>query len=679
VRLRHWLLGIAWLVLAADASRGLADACDTRRLSALVQATLPEYNVLDVRSERGVVTIRLMHREAVGTLAVGLFASGSKLATEVMSAQLDEAERNRASAVVGSWYDNQAVREVLAQCNAGSDELNDETRALLRQSVEAALIGHERLVNRDALRSVTLLQSGVVVGALILSLVLVWAPWLTNAPTAAVAHRAPPSDGLLLVALSVLALAIAGAIGWRLRPEDDEIVTLGTRHGVFAYMLSWADGGEPFNPPGGPVVFALWLRIAGGFRWARMLSIALIPLTAWLAYRAGSAALGRCVGLCFAALVVLSPAYLSLAAIARGYSLVVCVLCWQLSALARTYRGAARGRSLGAACVAGLMVSYLLWPLALAAPWIAALERRVRLRVSAALGLLAAALAPRVANGFFNAQTKTDLTLFELRGPLDAIRSALTFAGLGAFSVEVGTDQWLMPAVVIAGLLSLYGAVRLVRSAPRALAIALLVFTLLFAPVLALLAGGHGIRMRHAVCLQVGLTWFAAAGLGLLLSGPGLIRRGTGWLLIGALMVIGVRENGALLRASHGWIDNLDEIARQADLLLIVPRAAQFPIFAMLTGDGPEGTATVRWPPVCPSGTESACRQVSQLSIVAVDQPSDSVVAAAAAAQHSVWIFRTPDSDALRSAQERLRICRSILQDRYWVMLECAGSDLSAG
>jgi hypothetical protein len=375
-----------------------------------------------------------------------------------------------------------------------------------------------------------------------------------------------------------------------LAPEDDEIMTLGTRHGVFGYMLSWAAGGEPFNPPGGPVIFALWLRLMDGFFWARALSIALIPLTAWFAYRAGTAAIGRVVGLSFAALIVLSPAYLRLAAIARGYSLIVCALCWQLSALAQTKRGPTRGRSLGAASVAGLMLSYLLWPLALAAPWIAALDRRVRIRLGAALALLAVALAPRVVNGFWNSQTKTDLTLFELRGPRDTIRSALTFAGMGASAHEAGPDAWLVPAGMIAGLLSVYAVGRLLRVAPRTLAAALLVLALLLAPVLALLAGGHGIRTRHAVCLQIGLAWFAAAGLGLLLCGAGLLARAAGWLLLCALAVIGVIENGATLRASAGWIDNLDAVLAQADLLLVVPRAAQFPVLAMLTGDGPRAT-----------------------------------------------------------------------------------------
>jgi hypothetical protein len=117
-------LVVAGLLIAAGASVANA-ACDTQRLGTLVQETLPEYSVMDVRSERGVVTIRLMRRDAVGTLAVGLIASGSRLATEVMSAQLDEAERNRTTAVVGSWYDNPEVRKVVAQCNDAGTEFGE--------------------------------------------------------------------------------------------------------------------------------------------------------------------------------------------------------------------------------------------------------------------------------------------------------------------------------------------------------------------------------------------------------------------------------------------------------------------------------------------------------------------------------------------------------------------------
>src|SRR4029453_2509296 len=103
-------------------------ACDTALVRSLVQPTLPEFSVMTVRAEDGIVTLLLARRNDVGTLAVALRASGSKLFTEVMSAQLGETELARASETIGSWYYNEAVREALGRCNPqGGDDAVEQS------------------------------------------------------------------------------------------------------------------------------------------------------------------------------------------------------------------------------------------------------------------------------------------------------------------------------------------------------------------------------------------------------------------------------------------------------------------------------------------------------------------------------------------------------------------------
>jgi hypothetical protein len=377
-------------------------------------------------------------------------------------------------------------------------------------------------------------------------------------------------------------------------------------------------------------------------------------------------------------LVVLAPAYLRLAAIARGYALLVFALCAVLAAVAETKERASRGAWVGVASLLGLWVSYLLWPLALAAPWLARLERRDRLRVSAALALTAAALAPRVVNGFTSAMGKTDVTMFELAGPADALRYALAVAASAAPTSEGGSGIWLAPAAAIASLLIVVAIVRLWRRDLRQLRDATVILLLLFVPVLALLAGGHGIRERHVIGPHVGLAFFAAIGLGLTISSAGRRTRLLGWLLAGALSALSATGNAAVVRNSTGWIAQIAQIGARADLLVIVPRSAQFPVYAMLTGDVPLGSRTTRWPPVCESDTEWWCRRVGRLDTVSVDEVTDGVVASAAAFPRSIWIFDVRGTGGSHRIPPQLRGCEQVQRDVTWAVLECSNATLRA-
>jgi hypothetical protein len=675
-------VGCAVLLLAAPASAASGSrACDTALVRSLVQPTLPEFSVMTVRAEDGIVTLLLARRNDVGTLAVALRASGSKLFTEVMSAQLGETELARASETIGSWYYNEAVREALGRCNPqGGDDAVEQSDQPLRRAVEAALSGHERLVQEQPVQTEKVTEALIVVVALVVSLAMLLVPARARPGRASTQWRIRAPDLLILLCMAGVAVAIATAIAWRMAPEGDEVVTLGTRHGAFSYLLSWQDGAEPFNPPGVPAIFAVWLRLAGGFHWARILSIALIPLTAWFAYRAGRAFAGRAVGVSFAALVILAPAYLRLAAIARGYALLVFALCAMLAALSEMNPAPTRGAALGVAGLLGLWVNYLLWPLALALPWIARLDRRDRLRVSVALAVTALAISPRVANGFTSAMGKTDIALFEIHGPVDALGYALALAGQAA-PVNYGANPiWLWPASAIVAVLIAVAVVALRRRAPRQLHDAALVLVLLIAPLLALLSAGHGIRDRHLSGLQVGLALFAATGLGMMIERTnGRKIQALGWSAACAVVVISAIGNSAVVCNSEGWIWQIGDISARTDLLMIVPRSAQFPIHAMLTGDVPMGSATLRWPPICQTGTERWCRRVDGLRTVSVDEVTDGVIAAAATAPRSIWILDARDTHISGRIPPRLRGCEQILRNASWAVLECSMGDLREG
>lgn len=660
-------VAVLWLAVAQSAA---AAVCDTDTVGTLVQQTLPQYSVMRVGADNGIVTLLLARRSGVGTLAVAVRASGTKLFTETMVAQLDEVERARTAAAIAGWYDNQALRQTLANCDVAGGAPPDDSDDALRKAAEAALATHDRVVDQRSVPVRKVIESGIVVAALLLAVALVVVPGAWRPALSTPKPETPALDLTLVLALAALSMAIAAAIAWRLGPEGDEVVTLGTRHGVFSYLLSWADGAEPFNPPGTPVIFALWLRLADGFFWARVLSIALIPLTAWCAYQAGRAAGGRCAGVSCTAMVVLGPAYLQLAAIARGYALLAVALCWLLAAIGRTKDAPSRGRSVGLASLLAVWTSYLLWPLALAAPWIARLERGHRLRLSAALGLMATALAPRVVNGFGSAMGKTDVAMFGLQGPRDAFGYALAMAGLAAPANAGGARAWFVPAAAVAAVLVFAALVLLWRSDRRQARDAGLVLALLAVPVLALLAGGHGIRDRHVLGMHLGLTWCAATGLGGLIASPGWRARLLGGLAAGALIGIAAVGNHTVLAASTGWIDGLAELGAQADLLVIVPRDAQFEVYAMLTGDVPLGSETVRWPPVCPSGTEWWCRRVGRLQTVSVDAVTDEVVAAAAVSPRTIWIYKLLGA----SIPGPLRACRSVLRNATWSVFDCRDS-----
>lgn len=160
----------------------------------------------------------------------------------------------------------------------------------------------------------------------------------------------------------------------------------------------------------------------------------------------------------------------------------------------------------------------MLWPFAPAAPWISALEKRTRLRIGAAVGLMAAALAPRVANAFGSAAHKTDIAMFALHGPVDALVYALAMAGMAGAPYSAGTLPWVWPAPAAAALLILAALLGLWRTDRHQLRHVLLVLVLLALPVLALLVGGHGVRDRHVFGLQLGISWCAALGLATLIA-----------------------------------------------------------------------------------------------------------------------------------------------------------------
>jgi len=320
----------------------------------------------------------------------------------------------------------------------------------------------------------------------------------------------------------------------------------------------------------------------------------------------------------------------------------------------------------------------LLWPLAAAAPWLARLALRDRLRLTGAVLLLVAVIVPRIINGLTEGATMT--TTFEIKGVVDALGYALARAGQAPpFDyVRDGLPAWTAGTLVVA----LIAAAALLRPYARCqlrnVGVALVLVIL---PILALLSGGRGIRERHVITVQVVLAFGAAAGLGALLTANRWVPlRVLGGLAALALVWLSIEGDRALLSQPDEWLHDVGRYAAGAELLMIVPRNAQLPITAMLTGDAPSASAPVAWPPVCESDSEWWCRQLDDgRRVVAVDDVSDAVVDAASRAARSVWVFDLRNRAINGHVPARLDACKRVRTDVSWMVLECAAADLQRG
>ncbi len=668
----HWkALPLGLGIVAFFAVRAAAAAeCDLDALRREAEHAFPAYDVKDQRAAGGIVTLVLAGREQPATFGVGLRVANGMFFTSVTAAETDaalSAERARVGQIVASWYGIPGVQSALEACGSGVALAPADAEAAVRSAAAAAL-GTLRWGESGEVR--------VELGALLLSLAIIGLPMRRGSTSTRGRSAMARSDAAVLFVIVLASVSLAIVIASRLAPETDEVVTLGARHQSVSTLLAWSVGGEPFNAPGTSLLFALWLRATGGFFAARLLSIAFIPLTAWLAYCAGRDLGDRLVGLAFAGLVMVSPGYVRLAAIARGYSLLVLAICALLAAVGRSWHAPSRGTAIGLASVLGLWVSYLLWPLAFAAPWLARLDRRARLRTTGALALMALVLAPRIINGVATAGTKSDV--FELRGPAAVLGH--TFAIVGqATPGDIGAADpmsWFGGGIAV----GLVGAVVLAsrRREPRRFAfIAFATVVLVAAPVFALLGGGRGIRERHVIGIAVVLALVAAMGWRRMLG----TRRRTAQLAMGgtvlvALIALSVVGNASLVRGARGWIDELPSLARDADLLVIVPRSAQMSVYAMLTGDSPLAGDGTRWPPVCETDTEWWCRRAGALPVVSVDAITADLVAGAAAVPSSTWVFSADAKVVDRDAVSPLGRCAVLFRDFDWCVVHCSAAEL---
>lgn len=661
---RLLLCGAAALALRFASPALATAACDTDALRGHSQQALADYTITDVNADDGVVTVVINSTEH-GTYALAMRTAGTAFFTSVTGANFDPTERARLSAVVASWYERHDIQQLLAACCERTELSASAAQDRVRSAASLALGSLRGGSTSEALISLT---------ALLASLVLVC--WPGRSAATSNAKRLLPSrlDIVLLLTIAVTALAIAGSVAWQLAPEADEVATLGARHEALTAVLAWNVRAEPFSPPGVPLLFALWLRVVGGFFAARLLSLALIPLTAVAAYWSGRCLSDRVTGLCFAALLLLAPSYLRLAAIARGYACITLVLCLLLAAVARTFHVDSRGRGVGAVGLLALWTSYLLWPLAFAAPCVARLERRDCLRLTAALTLTALGLLPQVLNGFGAALAKPDS--FELAGFADTLAAALTSVGQLPPSDYAHSPPaaWLAGGLGITLVLATF--LRRDNGVTSCLHLAWAALVAVALPVLALLAGGHGIRERHVIALQVGLTLLAALGLGGLLTNPRRALRTLGIVLAATLLFASFRGSQALIQQTGGWIPELRRLCAGADLLVLVPRQAQGALLAMLTGDAPNATPMIAWPPVCATDNETWCQRIDDLSIIAVDVADDAVAQSAARFEHSLWIFEARPAGDTGLVPDVMRNCTTLLADTHWSAFECTAAEL---
>ncbi|MBX3026526.1 hypothetical protein KF840_16590 [bacterium] len=669
--LRRALLSLLFAagVLSTPVPAAAATPCDVDAVRAAAVAAFPTFTVADVRAQGGVVTLLLTSRAEIGTFALALHATGGQLYTSQMAVRLSDADRGLANAQVGALFDDTALRGLLLACGAEAAFARPEDRdRAMRAAIEAALAMQDRGADRTPRASAA--EAAVVVGALLCGIVIAAWPW--RAGGADLRALVPPAlDAALLVAIAAAGVAVALRIASQMAAEIDEVVTLAARGEDFSFLVSWAPGGEPFNPPGAATLFAAWLRLFDGFLAARLLSIALIPLTAVAAYRAGVGLAGRVAGLCFAALVVSAPAYLRLAAIARAYALIALVLCLLLAAVRGPRTRPSRGVAVALAAIAALWTSYLLWPLAAAAPWLAGLARRDRLRVGGALAVVAAALVPRILAGVGEARAKSGT--FELAGALDTLAHALASAAQATPLVMATppAGQWWSALCVGLALLGMGGWLWWQRR-PRALLQQAIVVGLAFLPLAALLSGGHGIRDRHALGLQIVLAWVLAGALALMLTAAARSLRAWGATALAALAALSWSGTTTVLQLTADWPPELARHARDADVVVIVPTWAEGTVHAMLTGRAAEGSDTFRMPPICPLGTEKYCRHAANLRSVAVDQPSAELVDAVAGYPRSLWLFDT----AHLAMTEALQGCDRFIATPNWTAFDCRGAAL---
>ena len=178
--------------------------------------------------------------------------------------------------------------------------------------------------------------------------------------------------------------------------------------------------------------------------------------------------------------------------------------------------------------------------------------------------------------------------------------------------------------------------------------------------------------------MHITVAALVATGLGnLTASRKGFIPATLGWLIALSLAGLSAVGNYGLLQSSDDWIKGIDELCAQADLVVVVPQGAQKPVHAMLFGDAPESSETVRFPPVCKLGTEPFCRRVGRLRTVSVDEVTDEVAAMTATFSHSVWVFsRHPEMmnggrlvDVPIST--RMAACQNVYTNSMWSVYHC--------
>jgi hypothetical protein len=284
------------------------------------------------------------------------------------------------------------------------------------------------------------------------------------------------------------------------------------------------------------------------------------------------------------------------------------------------------------------------------------------------------ALAPRIGNALSVSATKTDV--FELRTPAQVLGAAFATAGQAApGALDHARGLPLVGGGVVA-LLIVVAAVGVWRVDRRRLLTVVAMVLLVTLPVLALLASGRGIRERHVLGVQTVIAIVVALGLKQMMAVKKRGPRAVGVLLILLLAAFCARGNIDLVRGARGWLGQLADLCSGADLLVVMPRSEQMTVYAMLTGDSPLAGEGVRWPPVCNSDTEWWCRRADGVVIVSVDAIGPDLVASAAVAPKSIWIFPAGGEAGAQEIPPPIQSCELVPADSFWRIFRCLGSTL---
>jgi hypothetical protein len=134
-------MAVLTVALAVEGALAAATApgCDTDLVRARAAQDFPRYRVAAVRAARGIVTVLLRAREGAGAVAIAMHASGTELATSVMSVHVSPVELAAVSEPLSTWWQVTDLQRALVACSEAAPAASVDLAPAMRAAAEAAL------------------------------------------------------------------------------------------------------------------------------------------------------------------------------------------------------------------------------------------------------------------------------------------------------------------------------------------------------------------------------------------------------------------------------------------------------------------------------------------------------------------------------------------------------------